>query len=66
MKIFIEKDAKTINYKVNGKKIVSDVLKELKISTSSVIIVKNNAICLENSIVTDADDIKLLSVVSGG
>ncbi len=66
MEVFIEKDNKTINYKIENSKSLKEILNELKISLESVILVKNDEICLEDSVVKNGDKIKLLSVVSGG
>ena len=44
----------------------SELLKELNINPSSIILVKNDAIVLEDEILDDDDDVKILSVISGG
>ena len=65
MKVFIEKDSKSVN--VKHKKISGKVLlEELNINPSSVILVKNDEVVLEDEILGEKDDIKILSVVSGG
>ncbi len=66
MDIFVEKENKTITVKLETSKTLIEILKDLDISTSSVILVKNNEVCLEDELVCDSDKIKLLSVVSGG
>ena len=68
MKIYIEKDDKSLDIKIkkikdfDGKKL----LEKLKINPSSVILVKNNEVILEDELLTEKDEIKILSVVSGG
>jgi sulfur carrier protein ThiS len=71
VKIFIEKDNKKIDLKLdliskNKEVKFKDVLIYLNISLSSVILIKNNEIVLEEEIVSENDDLKILSVVSGG
>jgi sulfur carrier protein ThiS len=68
MKVYIEKDSKSLNLrikkseKIDGKKL----LKKLKINYSSVILVKNDEVVLEDEIFENSDEVKILSVVSGG
>ena len=66
MEIFIEKENKTIKKDISGKVLIKDILKEFKISSSSCIIVKNNKVVLDSSLIGQNDKIELLSVVSGG
>ncbi len=64
MKIFIEKNNKSINLRFNGT--VAQLLKKLKINPETVLIVKNNVLITKDIKLTDKDNIKLLSVISGG
>lgn len=66
MEIFLEKDNKTVNLKINEPKLLKNILNELNITLESVILIKNDEICLEDELVSNEDKIKLLSVVSGG
>lgn len=66
VKIYIEKDDKTIIFKLEQPIVVKEILKKLDISIESVIIQKNGNICLEDSVVSQEDELRLLSVVSGG
>ena len=66
MKVYIEKDNVEKNIGLKKKTLIKDILKDLKISNSSVVISKNDIIVLEDEFVSDEDDLKLLSVVSGG
>ena len=65
MKIYIEKENKNLNIK-NNKFTGKTLLENLKINPSTVILVKNDEVILEDEILEDNDDIKILSVVSGG
>ncbi|HLC55627.1 MAG TPA: MoaD/ThiS family protein [Candidatus Nanoarchaeia archaeon] len=66
IKAFIERENKTkeITLKENSK--IIDLLKELKINQTSVFITKNNEIVIEDEKLEDKDEIKILSVISGG
>ncbi|MFW5705000.1 MAG: MoaD/ThiS family protein [Nanoarchaeota archaeon] len=66
MKIYIEAENREIEYDVKDKIKISEILEDLKISRSSVLIAKNDSVCLEEEFVTNGDCIKILSVVSGG
>jgi sulfur carrier protein ThiS len=66
MKIFIEKDNFHKEIKLKEIKTLKEVLFDLDISINSVILVKNGEVCLEEEEVKDTDEIKILSVVSGG
>jgi sulfur carrier protein ThiS len=63
MKVFIEKENKNIDANAgNGR----DLLKSLNINPSTVILVRNDEVILEEESLDDADIIKILSVISGG
>lgn len=64
MKIFIEKDKKNIEKKFSGK--VSVLLKSLKINSSTVLVVCNSELITEEDSVEDSDEVRILSVISGG
>jgi sulfur carrier protein len=63
MKVYVEKQDKLLELE---KKSVKELLDELKINPNTVIIVKNNEIVLEDEQLDDNDEIKILSVISGG
>jgi len=65
MKVYIEKNDKSLDLK-HKKIICKDLLIELKINPSAVIVVKNNEVILDDEIIENKDDVKILSVVSGG
>ena len=64
MKIYIEKDDKTLELKFEGN--TKELLKKLKINIETVIITRNNELISEDEKLKNNDSIKILSVVSGG
>lgn len=66
MKVYIEKDDKTLDIKLDKPMVLKELLKELNTSVESVIVQKNGSICLEDATVIDTDELRILSVVSGG
>ena len=66
MRLYLEKEDLEKEIKIDSEKSLKQILKEEKISISSVILVKNGEVCLEDEMVNDKDEVKLLSVVSGG
>lgn len=66
MEIFIEKENKTKTIELKTKTQFKSILKKLNISLDSVILIKNDEICLEDELIENKDKLKILSVVSGG
>lgn len=66
MKVFIERENSTKTMPLDKEINCRELLKELKISRESVILVKNGNVCLEDEVLQDSDELKILSVVSGG
>lgn len=64
MKVFIESNNKTKTMKFSGT--AASLLKKLSINPETVIISKNNEIITDDEKLSDKDEIKLLSVISGG
>jgi len=64
MKIYIEKQDKhlVLEKEFSG----AELLRELDINPSTIILVRNNEVILEDEILKKDDDIKILSVISGG
>jgi sulfur carrier protein ThiS len=64
MRIFIEKtnETKEFTFAGTGK----DLLTTLNINPETILLVKNNTIVTEDESFEDKDDVKLLSVISGG
>ena len=63
MKIYIEK---TNEYKELEASTVKEVLTKLKINSTTVIVTKNNELVTEDEKLNNKDEIKILSVISGG
>ena len=66
VEIYLERENKTINVEIKNKKKIKELLNEMNISISSVIISKNDNVTLEEDFIENEDKIKVLSVVSGG
>lgn len=66
MKYFLEKDNKYENYEIQKPRTIKKFLQTLNISNESVILIKNGEICLEEELLENTDELKILSVVSGG
>jgi sulfur carrier protein ThiS len=65
IKVYLEKEDK--NKTINLKKLkVKNLLNELKINPVTVIVTKNNQVCTEFDSIKPKDNIKIISVVSGG
>ncbi len=64
MKIYLEQQNKKLNKKFKGS--AKKLLSELSISASAVLIIKNGELVNEDELLKDTDEIRLLSVVSGG
>lgn len=64
MKVFIERENKTKKLKFSGK--VSSLLRQLKLNPATVLVAKNNVLVTEDDVLTDKDEVKILSVISGG
>lgn len=64
MKVFIEKERKQKTVSFSGN--VKGLLVKLRVNPENVIVVKNGEIVQEDEILEDNDEIKLLSVISGG
>ena len=64
--IFIDRENRNTTLKLNSNSIVSDLLKELNINPVTVIVSRNNELILEEDKLKDKDEIKILSVISGG
>ena len=64
MKVFIEKDNKEIQIdrSCTGK----ELLQELGINPTTVLLIRNNEAVLSDEPLSETDEIKILSVISGG
>lgn len=66
MELYVERDDKTLHIDITKPTPLKEILQKNNISIESVILVKNDGICLEDELVENEDSIKLLSVISGG
>ncbi len=66
MKLFIEQTNESIELQLNKKTKILSILKKYNINPEEVVILKNNQISTEDNYIDNDDELKLLSVVSGG
>ncbi|MBT3865732.1 hypothetical protein HOF78_01365 [Candidatus Woesearchaeota archaeon] len=66
MKVFLERDEKTIEISLKNINNIEDLLKHLNINPVTVVVTKNNEVSTEQEKITSKDNIKIISVVSGG
>lgn len=64
--VFIERENKNATIELDKNSIVTDLLKKLSINPVTVIVSRDNELILEDETLNDNDDIKILSVISGG
>lgn len=64
MKIFIERQNKHMSLQFSGK--VSKLLQQLKLAPSAVLVARNNVLVTEHDSLSNKDEVKILSVISGG
>ncbi|MBI2141549.1 MoaD/ThiS family protein [Candidatus Woesearchaeota archaeon] len=64
MEIFIERENTRKQLKFNGK--VSILLQKLKLNPAAVLVSKNSSLVTEDDVLSDDDEVKILSVISGG
>tara|TARA_Y100000034_G_C6903071_1_gene418231 strand:+ start:2292 stop:2486 length:195 start_codon:yes stop_codon:yes gene_type:complete len=63
VKVFVEKENKKVNTKAKD---IDELIKKLNINKEEVIIVKNNELTPRNEKLKNTDEVKFLSVISGG
>ena len=64
--VFIDRESKNTILGLENNSIVSDLLKKLNINPVTVIVSRNNELILEDEKLNNDDEIKILSVISGG
>ncbi len=64
MNVFIERDSSTKKLKFSGT--VLQLLQKLKLNPTAVLVARNNSLVTESDKLSDKDEIKILSVISGG
>jgi sulfur carrier protein ThiS len=63
VKVFIERENKKVNIKAKD---IDEIIKKLNINKEEVIIVKNDELTPNNVKLKEKDEVKFLSVISGG
>ena len=63
MKVYIERTKENKDLKANN---VEELLMKLKLNPTTVLVIKNNNLVTETEKLTDKDEIKIISMVSGG
>ena len=66
MSVSIDRENKKMSLKLNKNSIVLDLLKVLNINPVTVIVSRNNELILEDEKLNNSDEIRILSVISGG
>ena len=64
--VFIDKENKNTTVDLENNSMVANLLKILNINPVTVIVSRNNELILEDEKLNDNDEIKILSVISGG
>lgn len=64
--VSIDRENKNAKLELANNAVVSDLLNQLKINPVTVIVSRNNELVLEDEKLNDNDEIKILSVISGG
>lgn len=66
IKVFLERQNKEKKVELKKAITIAELMKKLEINPSEVIPVRNNEVVTESSKIKDKDEIKFLSVISGG
>ena len=66
VRIFVDRNNLDKTVELDDKSTVSDLLNELKINPVTVIVSRGNELILEDEKLNNNDEIKILSVISGG
>ena len=64
--VFVDRENKNARLELDSSSSVSDMLKKLRINPVTVIVSRNSELVLEDEKLNDNDEIKILSVISGG
>jgi sulfur carrier protein len=64
--VYLDKVNKTSEVELDENSEVKDLLKNLKINPVEVIVSRNNELILEEEKLKDSDEVRILSVISGG
>lgn len=66
VRVYVDRNDLNKVIELSNGSMVLDLLKELKINPVTVIVSRNNELILEDDILNDNDEIRILSVISGG
>jgi len=66
LKVFYDRESKEKTIELGNNATIKDLLKKMVINPVTVIVSKNNDVVLEDEKLKDKDDIKIISVISGG
>ena len=66
LKVFYDRENKEKTIELDNNLSVKDLLNKMNINPVTVIVSKNSNIILEDEKLNDEDDIKIISVISGG
>ena len=66
LKEFYDRESKEKTIELGNNATIKDLLKKMVINPVTVIVSKNNDVVLEDEKLKDKDDIKIISVISGG
>ena len=66
VKVFVDSQNQEKIVELSNNSIVNDLLKKLEINPVTVIVSRNNELILEDEKLNHNDEIKILSVISGG
>ena len=64
--VFIDRENKRKTIELGSSPMVKDLLKKLDINPVTVIVSRNSELILEDAKLKDKDEVKILSVISGG
>lgn len=64
MKVYVERD--DTHHEIPAPQTVQELLEALEINVHTVLVLKNNELVTEDETLTETDDIKIITVVSGG
>ena len=66
LRVFYDRENKEKTIVLDDNLTVKDLLSRLNINPVTVIVSKNNELILEDEKLNDKDDVKIISVISGG
>ena len=66
LKVFYDRESREKTIELGNNATIKELLKKMGINPVTVIVSKNNDVVLEDEKLKDKDDIKIISVISGG